>query len=750
VTGTVDGHTATVAPPPVVVADDLTGAAEVAGAIGLGTQVLLWPTGAASLNAAGNGFVVDANTRSLQPAEASARMELLVERFDPTVALVLKVDSLLRGPLVALVGAVATAERVVVVAPALPGLARTTVGGAVRLAGVPLAETDAWGAEPSPPPSSVAAALPGLDCVSLGLDRVRGEDLAADLEALRGRIAVCDAETLDDLTRIAAATRRVLPAAAVGASALCRAFFGPPNSAADPRPPSPRPCLVVAGTAVAAVADQVAVFVRETGALDITIAALELMEASQEQLTGWREKLEMGLTRGDVVLRFGDRPRDRGRVEAAAALASLVASCTRVASGAADLILTGGQTARSTLDALGVSRLTIVTEVRPGMIVSELPSGALVGTRPGSFGGPDSLLELRLAMDPMHAQHDEEQSMIPKNAKRLPVIAVTMGDGAGVGPECTVGALLDEEVLGKCIPVVIGDAGRLRQAADALGVRAEIVPIKRVGDARSAPRRINVIDLGLLPADLPWGRLSAVAGEAAYQYVRVAAELALAGEVQAICTGPLNKEALHLAGHPFPGHTELLAHLTGTPEVSMMLTSPTLRVIHVTTHIGLIDAVAMIEPGLVERVVRRGRDALTRAGIDQPRIGVCAINPHAGEGGLFGHREEETKIIPALEHLRADGIPVDGPLPADTAFYLAGRGDYDLIVAMYHDQGHGPAKVLGIEKGVNITVGLPVIRTSVDHGTAFDIAGKGIVRIESMIEAMLQAVALAGDPGEDG
>jgi 4-hydroxythreonine-4-phosphate dehydrogenase len=215
------------------------------------------------------------------------------------------------------------------------------------------------------------------------------------------------------------------------------------------------------------------------------------------------------------------------------------------------------------------------------------------------------------------------------------------------------------------------------------------------------------------------------------------------GEVQAICTAPLNKEALHLGGHDFPGHTELLAALMGVPEVSMMLMTPRLRVIHVTTHIGLIDAVARIEPGLVERTIRRGDEALKRAGIARPRIGVCAINPHAGEHGLFGYGEEETKIEPAVRRVREDGIDAAGPLPADTAFFLAGRGDYDLVVAMYHDQGHGPVKVLGIEAGVNVTVGLPVIRTSVDHGTAFDIAGTGRVDTRSMVEAMRQATALA-------
>ncbi|WP_433869129.1 4-hydroxythreonine-4-phosphate dehydrogenase PdxA [Saccharopolyspora sp. CA-218241] len=328
------------------------------------------------------------------------------------------------------------------------------------------------------------------------------------------------------------------------------------------------------------------------------------------------------------------------------------------------------------------------------------------------------------------------------SASTTPVIAVTMGDGAGIGPEVTVGALLDEATAARCRPVVIGDAARLRRAADILGVEAEVVAVESVEDAVFAPGRINVVDLGLLPADLPWGAVSPVAGDAAYQYIRVASELATSGAAQGICTAPLNKEALHAAGHVYPGHTELLAHLTGTDEVSMMLATPAMKVIHVTTHIGLIDAVAAIEPGLVERTVRRGDRTLRDSGVESPRIGVCGINPHAGENGLFGHGEEDEKIVPALERLRADGIDAQGPLPADTAFFLATRGEYDLIVAMYHDQGHGPVKVLGIETGVNITVGLPVIRTSVDHGTAFDIAGTGEASADSMVEALRQAANL--------
>ncbi|WP_326718225.1 4-hydroxythreonine-4-phosphate dehydrogenase PdxA [Streptomyces sp. NBC_00243] len=328
----------------------------------------------------------------------------------------------------------------------------------------------------------------------------------------------------------------------------------------------------------------------------------------------------------------------------------------------------------------------------------------------------------------------------------LPLIAVTMGDGAGIGPEVVVAALLDDAVLTRCRPVVIGDAQRLREAARILGLDCEIVAVDHPRDAEFTPGHVNVIDLGLLPADLPWGKLSPVAGDAAYAYIKRAAELAVAGEVHAICTAPLNKEALHAAGHIYPGHTELLAHLTGTEEVSMMLSTEKVKVIHVTTHIGLIDAVNRIEPGLVERTVRRGHEAMVRAGTPNPVIGVCGINPHAGENGLFGYGEEEEKIVPALEKLRAEGVDARGPLPADTAFFLASRGDYDLIVAMYHDQGHGPVKVLGIEAGVNLTVGLPVIRTSVDHGTAFDIAGTGLAEAGSMVEALRQATAMATAP----
>lgn len=325
----------------------------------------------------------------------------------------------------------------------------------------------------------------------------------------------------------------------------------------------------------------------------------------------------------------------------------------------------------------------------------------------------------------------------------LPIVGITMGDAAGIGPEVIMKALANDRLYDTCRPLVIGDAERLRQANRIVGGELTVNTVERVDDARFTRGVADCIDLALIPTDLPYGEISPIAGDAAYQFIARTVELASEGALDAICTAPLNKEALHAGGHIFPGHTELLAKLMGIEEVSMMLVTPNLRVIHVTTHMGLLDAIQRIEPGLVQRTIERAHDTLVHAGIDNPRIGVCGINPHAGENGLFGHGEEEEKIVPAVEALVARGWDVQGPLPADTLFFRAGRGDFDVVVAMYHDQGHGPVKVMGLEEGVNVTVGLPVIRTSVDHGTAFDIAGKGIADERSLLEALRQSVELA-------
>jgi 4-hydroxythreonine-4-phosphate dehydrogenase len=320
-----------------------------------------------------------------------------------------------------------------------------------------------------------------------------------------------------------------------------------------------------------------------------------------------------------------------------------------------------------------------------------------------------------------------------------------MGDAAGVGPEIIVKVLSQQKTYNICNPVVIGDSSILERAMNILGNNFKINKIELVKDASFQYGIIDIVDLNLLGPDVEFGKVSADAGAAAFKFLEKAVSLAKQKEIAAICTAPLNKEAMHLGGYKYPGHTEILADLTETKDYSMMLSSPKLKVIHLTTHVGLRKAIDMINPDRTYKVIHLANETLKNAGFSNPRIAVCGINPHAGENGLFGMGEEEEKLVPAIEKAAAEGIDVTGPYPADTLFFRAVRGDFDIVVACYHDQGHVPIKVLGLESGVNITVGLNggIIRTSVDHGTAFDIAGKGIADERSMLAALLSAAELA-------
>ncbi|MGG0509113.1 4-hydroxythreonine-4-phosphate dehydrogenase PdxA [Priestia megaterium] len=326
-----------------------------------------------------------------------------------------------------------------------------------------------------------------------------------------------------------------------------------------------------------------------------------------------------------------------------------------------------------------------------------------------------------------------------------PVIGITMGDAAGVGPEVIVKALAHSSVYQICRPVVIGDTKILERAIEITQSSVTLNQIEQVSEGQYVHGVIDCIHLDLLPEDLPVGEISPSAGSAAFKFIETAIELAKNKELQAICTAPLNKEALHKGGYTYPGHTEILAELTGTKDYSMMLSSPKLKVIHLTTHVGLKKAIDSITPERTHTVINLAHETLTRAGYENPRIAVCGINPHAGENGLFGEGEEEEKLIPGIEIAASEGINVTGPYPADTLFFRTVRGDFDIVIACYHDQGHVPIKVLGLEEGVNITVGLNggIIRTSVDHGTAFDIAGKGIADERSMLAAIQSAAELS-------
>lgn len=324
-----------------------------------------------------------------------------------------------------------------------------------------------------------------------------------------------------------------------------------------------------------------------------------------------------------------------------------------------------------------------------------------------------------------------------------PLLAVTMGDPAGTGPEIITRALAEADVRSDCRPLVVGDAAVMRDALNITKVPGEVRAITAVSEATFDRRWIEVLDLHNVDVSrLARGRVSAMAGKAAYEYVKSATELALAGKAGGIVTSAINKEALHAAGYRYDGHTGLLAELCGTRDVTMMLVAGKLRVAHVSTHLSLREALERVRPDRIVTVLRLLQEGIEHLGIPRPRLAVAGLNPHAGEGGLFG--DEETRyIVPAIEEARRQGIDASGPFPGDTVFFRTLHGEFDGAVAMYHDQGHVAAKMLGIWLGVNVTLGLPIIRTSVEHGTNFDMAGTGASDPRSLIGALGLASAMA-------
>ena len=326
-----------------------------------------------------------------------------------------------------------------------------------------------------------------------------------------------------------------------------------------------------------------------------------------------------------------------------------------------------------------------------------------------------------------------------------PLVAITMGDAAGIGAEVTAKALQDEWVYEKCRPFVVGSAAAMNSALDLIGASGSARVVHDVSDVDGRYGAIDVLDPENLDfGQISYGELSPVAGRASVEWILQAGELAASGQIAAISTAPINKEACDMAGFEDVGHMEIFQSQTGAANVATMLMAGTLRVVHLTTHRSL-----RVACDYVTRENVLGKIALTdecfRAwGFDSPRIGVAALNPHASDGGLLGD-EEAKQIAPAVEDAREAGIDATGPVPADTVFNQAIDGRYDAVIAMYHDQGHIPIKVHDWAKSVSVNLGLPFIRTSVDHGTAFDIAGKGIADAESMLESIRTAVSLASD-----
>ena len=328
----------------------------------------------------------------------------------------------------------------------------------------------------------------------------------------------------------------------------------------------------------------------------------------------------------------------------------------------------------------------------------------------------------------------------------MPRIGITMGDPAGIGPEVVLKAVAEEEVRRACIPVIIGDAQLLAHTARTLDLQSgyDIVRADEPFPEHSEPVIYHLDNItGLIEPGIESG----AAGKAAGGYIEAAVELCAAGSIDAVATAPINKRALFLGGYSFPGHTEFFAHLTGAEEYAMAFVAGNLRIVLLSTHVPLAEAIRLVERDRIVSRVNLAHRELQRWGIEKPRIAVAALNPHGAEGGLFGV-EEASEIMPAIDACRCDDMNVQGPFSADTVFLRASRGEFDAVIANYHDQAMIPVKCLSFGEAVNVTLGLPFIRTSVDHGTAFDIAGKGIAEHSSMVAAIKLAAELSTRAGE--
>ena len=328
-----------------------------------------------------------------------------------------------------------------------------------------------------------------------------------------------------------------------------------------------------------------------------------------------------------------------------------------------------------------------------------------------------------------------------------PAIAITMGDPCGIGPEVVVKALADPRVYASCRPMVIGNTYAMNQAVKATGLPLTIRETDDPIGAGEDPTKVDVVDIhNLNPEDITVGQISVPCGKAAMEWVTKAGELALAGIVDGIATAPLNKEAAAMAGYESIGHTELLQELAGIKIIATMLMSKNLRVVHLTTHRSLRVACDYVKKDRILDFLQLTHDSFVRWGFPNPRIAAAGLNPHNSDGGLLGN-EEADEIAPAVQAARERGIDVVGPIPADSVFHQAIAGRYDAVLAMFHDQGHIPVKVYGFEESVTANLGLPFVRTSVDHGTAFDIAGQGVAQHVSMLESIRLAVELARGNG---
>ena len=732
--------------------------------------------------------VIDTNSRDCPVSVGNERVRAACEAIQKVGGTLYykKVDSTVRGHIGQELDVIheVFGQSISLIIPAFPEIGRTTVGGYHLLNGVPVDQT-AMGSDPGSPvnltylpdlignQSRASVGHVDLRTVLAGADAIRSR--IDEIAHLGNVIVVIDAATRDALNIILEAvfSMRKVPMLCgsaglaygladhlhlAGGRRLTASDFEEEAAVPTPRPTGP--ALTIAGSIHPVTALQIETAAKQPG---VTLCRLHGFALLDDRETHWQEEIDRATRVAVNAIRSGKdaivalapatqtdrtiwidqtRRMGHGRDIVAELAGRLGELAQRILSDVqiGGLVLTGGETAGYVIRHLGGWGTRILDAVEDGIAQATLLGGPHDGLplviKPGAFGHPDALLTASRALKPV----------IKVSRSERPLLGITIGDPNGVGPEIIVKTLARPELYAICRPLVIGHAGVMKRNTRFAGKSLHVHSVTSPEQGLYQPGTIDVLDVLDLDAEaLIPGTVQKEAGRLAVESVIRATQFAMGGEIQAIVTAPLNKEAMNLAGYHYPGHTELLAELTGTKRYRLSLATDGMVVSHVTTHVSLREAIDRLsEEGILTTIDIIGQ-ALKRMGIEHPRIAVCGINPHAGEGGLFG--DEEIRIIaPAVEKARAEGWNLLGPLPPDTVFMRARRGDFDGIVGMYHDQGHIPVKAVAFDRSVNVTLGLPIIRTSVDHGTAFDIAGKGIAKAENLDAAIEMAIRLIGHP----
>ena len=740
----------------IVPADDFTGACDTGLAFAkAGMRTVVYLGGEADL-AGVDALVIDTETRNASRIISEQRVMDAMARFSDLEPRLIykKVDSALRGHLGSEIRAVMRAfdRNLCVMAPAFPQAGRVTVGGYHLVHGVPVERTEV-GQDAGAPvrgsflPHLLESETPcsihtlSLEAVAQGIEHV-----ASMLEAMRGvdpTVIVADAASESDLATLAGACARLSPGPILCGSAGLAAHVPQAYDIAEERseinPWVAGPTLMILGTNEATTREQMSILKADgrTHEWEVHVDSAPFAWArphAPRLVNEVTAQLEAG---GDAVISLVGLHPGLHSDDAADGIALLAEVAKRVISAyrPATLVVSGGWTAISVARELGATSAEILGEVATAVPVCKLIGGPFDGltivTKGGALGDRDALLRV-------------VQKEIPMvDVQSLPLLGITMGDPCGVGPEVIAKALAGSQPYESCRPFVIGDVDVLKRAMEWVGSDLQIKAVDHPRDAQCERGEVEVLNpIELDREQIRTGEVSAEAGRAAAEWVIKAVDLAMSDDIDGIVTAPLNKEAMNLAGFRYPGHTELLADKSGADRVRLMLASDRLNVAHVTCHIGLDQVSSLLKTEDVLDTIALLRDALEGMGKVDPTIAVTGLNPHAGENGLFGSEDADI-IRPAVEQALESGWRVEGPVPADTTFFKAYDGVYDGIVAMYHDQGHTPVKLVAFDTGVNVTLGLPIVRTSVDHGTAFDIAGKGIAKEGNLLCAIDVGARLA-------